>query len=85
MEDKHDHIVAQSVETLCYKLEGRGFDFQWYYLNCSLTYSSRLHYVHGVDSASNRYEYQEYFLGSKGGQCIRLTNLSLSCAERLEI
>jgi hypothetical protein len=26
-----------------------------------------------VDSASNRNEYQEYFLGSKGGRCVGLT------------
>jgi len=28
----------------------------------------RSHYVHGVDSASNRNECQEYFLGGKGGR-----------------
>ena len=38
------------------------------------------HYGPGVDSASNRNEYQEYFLGGKSGQCIRLTNLPPSCA-----
>jgi len=27
----------------------------------------------GVDSASNRNEYQEYFLGVKSGRCVRLT------------
>jgi len=32
-----------------------------------------LHYGPGVNSASNRNEYQEYFLGGTGGQCIRLT------------
>ena len=37
------------------------------------------HYDHGVDSASNRNKYQEYFLGGKGGRCVRLT-LPLSCA-----
>ena len=31
------------------------------------------HYGPGVDSASNRNEHQEYFLGGKGGRCIRLT------------
>ena len=31
----------------------------------SLTYSFRPHYGPGVDSASNRNEYQEYFLGVK--------------------
>ena len=35
--------------------------------------SLRSHYGPGVDSASNRNEYQEYFLGGKGGQCVRLT------------
>jgi hypothetical protein len=30
-------------------------------------------------------EYQEYFLGGKGGQCVGLTNLSPSCADCLEI
>ena len=38
------------------------------------------HYGPGVDSASNRNEYQEYFLGGKGGRCVRLTTLSPSCA-----
>jgi len=35
--------------------------------------SFRSHYGPGVDSASNRNEYQEYFLGGKGGRCVRLT------------
>ena len=35
--------------------------------------SFRSHYGPGVDSASNRNEYQEYLLGGKGGLCIRLT------------
>ena len=39
----------------------------------------RSHYGPGVDSASNRNEYQEYFLGGKGGRCVRLTTLPLSC------
>jgi hypothetical protein len=43
------------------------------------------HYDPGVDSASNRNEYQEYFLGGKGGQCIRLTTLPPACADCLEI
>jgi hypothetical protein len=38
----------------------------------------------GVNSASNRNEYQEYFLGGKGGQCVRLTALLPSCADFLE-
>jgi hypothetical protein len=39
----------------------------------------------GVDSASNRNEYQEYFLGGKGGWCVGLTTLPPSCADCLEI
>ena len=37
------------------------------------TKSFRSHYGPGVDSASNRNEYQEYFLGVKCGRCVRLT------------
>ena len=42
----------------------------------------------GVDSASNRNECQEYFLGGgvgKGGRCVGLTSLPASCADCLEI
>jgi len=35
--------------------------------------SFRSHYSPGVDPVSNRNEYQEYFLGGKGGRCVRLT------------
>jgi hypothetical protein len=33
----------------------------------------------------NRNEYQEYFLGGKGGRCVGLTALTPSCADCLEI
>jgi hypothetical protein len=62
---KHMHVVALLVEALRYKLEGRSFDSQWCHWNFSLTLSYRPHYGPGVDSASNRNEYQEYFLGVK--------------------
>ena len=55
----------QLVEALRYKPEGRGFDSRWCYWNFSLTQTFWLHYDPGVDSASNRNEYQEYFLGVK--------------------
>jgi hypothetical protein len=45
-------VVSQLVEALCYKPEDREFDSRW-------------RYRPGVDSASNRNEYQEYFLGGK--------------------
>jgi len=41
----------------------RRFDSRWCHWNFSMTYSFRSHYGPGVDSASNRNEYQEYFLG----------------------
>jgi hypothetical protein len=50
----------------------------------SLKYSFRPHYVSEVDTASNRNEYQE-FSGGKGGRCVGLTTLLLSCADCLEI
>jgi len=77
------HAVAQLVEALRYKQESRGFDSRWCHWNFSLTLSFRPHY--GVDSASNRNEYQEYFLGGKGGRCVGLTTLPPSCADCLEI
>ena len=63
------------VEALHYKPEGRGFDSRWYHWNFELTYSFRPHYGPEVDSASNINEYQEYFLGGKGGWCVGLTTL----------
>ena len=35
--------------------------------------SFRSHYIPEVDSASNRNEYQNYFLGGKDGRCVRMT------------
>jgi hypothetical protein len=39
----------------------------------------------GLDSASNTNEYQESFLGDKGGRCVGLTTLPPSCVDCLEI
>ena len=52
--------MTQLVEALRYKSEGRGFDSRWCHWNFF-----RPHYGPGVDSASNRNEYHEYFLGLK--------------------
>jgi len=79
------HPVAQLVEALRNKPEGRGFDSRWCHCNFSLIYSFRPHCGPGVDSASNRNEYQEYFLGGKGGRCVMLTTLPPSCCNCLEI
>jgi hypothetical protein len=38
-----------------------------------------------IDSASNRNEYQEYFLRGKRGRSVGLTTLPPSCADCLEI
>jgi len=65
--------------------EGRRFNSLWYHSNFSLTQSFRPHYGPGVDSASNRNEYREYFLGVKGGRWVGLTALQPSCADCLEI
>jgi len=39
----------------------------------------------GLTQPLNRNEYQEYFLGGKGGRCVGLTNLPPSYADCLEI
>jgi hypothetical protein len=75
-----------AVDALGYKPEGRGFDSLWCHWNFSLTNSfQQQHYDPEVDSASNINEYQEYFLMVKGGRCLGLKNLPLSCADCLEI
>ena len=43
-----------------------------------------LHHDPGVDSTSNRNEYQEYFLRGKGGRCVGLTTLPHSCTDCLQ-
>jgi hypothetical protein len=53
--------------------------------NFTLAQSFRQHYGLGVDSASNRNEYQAYFLGGKGGRRVGLTTLPNSFADSLEI
>jgi hypothetical protein len=53
------------VKALHYKTAGRGFDSRWFHWDFSVTQSCRSHYGTEVDSASNRNEYQVYFLGVK--------------------
>ena len=55
-------LVAQLVEALRYNPEGRGFEFRRCYWNFPLRQSFRPHCGPGIDSASNRNEYREYFL-----------------------
>ena len=54
---------STEVKVLRYKTEDCWFDPRWCHLNFSLTQSFRLHYSPGVDSVSNKNEYQEHFLG----------------------
>jgi len=79
------HTVAQSIEALCCKPEGCRFDLWLCHWNFSLTWSFWLPCVPWVNSASNRNEYQEYFLGGKGGWCTGLTTLPLTSTDCLEI
>ena len=54
------------VKALCHKSEGRWFDPSWCYWKFFIDIKSfRSHYGPGVDSASNRNEYQEQFLRVK--------------------
>ena len=66
--------MAQLVQALHYKPKGRGFYSRW----CHWNFSFQSHYGPGIDAASNRNEYQEYFLGGKSGRCVGLTNLPTS-------
>jgi hypothetical protein len=68
-------MVAQLVEAMRYKLEGHTFDSKWCLWNFSLTKAFWPRYGPGVDSASKKNEYQEYFLQGKGGRRRGLTNL----------
>ena len=72
--------VARLVEALRYKPEGRGFDSRWCHWNFFIDTILLAALWPWVDSASNRNEYQEYFLGDKGGRCVGLTTLPPSCA-----
>ena len=79
------HAMVRLFEKQYHKQRGCCFDSRWCHWNFSLPLSFLTHNDPRVDSASNRNEYQEYFLGDKGDQCVGLTNLPLSCADCLEI
>jgi hypothetical protein len=57
----------------------------WCHWNFSLTESFCPHYGLGVISASDRNEYQDYFMGGKGGRFIGLTSIPPSYAYCVEI
>jgi len=58
------HVVVQLVEALPYEPVGRGFDSRCHWNNPSGRTMAL-----GVVLASNRNQYQEYFLEGKGGRC----------------
>ena len=62
---EHGDHGSKVVKVLCYKSEGRWFDSRWCHWNFSLIKSFPSHYGPGFGSASDRNEYQEYFLGVK--------------------
>jgi len=73
--------MCQEIYTRFITIRGHGFDSRWCHWNFSLIQFFLLHYGPGVESASSKNEYQEYFLGGKGGRCVRLTTLPPSCAD----
>jgi hypothetical protein len=73
--------IAQLVEAQGYRLEGNGVRF----LIGSLTSCFWSLYGPGVDSASNRNEYQGSSLRGKGSQCVGHTALPPLCAACLKI
>lgn len=50
--------LAQLVEAVSYKPDSRGFDSRWDHWDFSLTFSFQPHYDPGVDSDTNKNEYQ---------------------------
>jgi len=68
--------MLQLFEALRCKLEGRGFDFRWDHLNFLIDIIFRSHCDPGVDSASNRNEYQGYFLRVKALPVRKADNLT---------
>ena len=78
------YAVAHLAETMHHKPEGRGFDSPLCHWNFSHIILAA-DYGPGVDSASNRNEYQEHFVAGKSGRCVGLTTLPPSCADCLEI
>jgi hypothetical protein len=85
MDTVSSNAMAQLVEAPRYKQEGRGFDFRFGHRGFFISLILPAALCLAVDSASNRNEYQKYFLRGKGGRCVGLTTLQSSCADCLEI
>ena len=79
-------FIAYSVFNLRrYQYKGGRFDSRRRPLKCLLSQCFRLQYAPEAVSVSNTNEYQEYFLGGKGGRCLGLTTLPPSCTDCLEM
>jgi hypothetical protein len=84
---KGDQLVAQLVnalQALHYKPEICRFSSQWCHWNYCWHNPSNCTMILEL-TASNRYEYLEYFLGGRGGRWIGLTTLPTSSVKCLEI
>ena len=77
------HAVAQLVEALRYKPEGRGFDSRWCHWNFS--FPSGCTMVLGLTQPLTEMSTGIFPGGGKGSWCIGLTTLPPSCADYLEI
>ena len=75
------HINVEYREQFIYTCMQKGCMWWCSWLRQCAT--SRPHYGPGVDSTSRRNEYQEYFLGGKGGRSAGLANLPPSCVDCL--
>jgi hypothetical protein len=78
------HAVAQLVEALRYKPEGRGFDSRWFhcnfYLHIPSSRTTALESAQPLTEISTRNIYR-----GKGGRYVGLTTLPSSCADCHEI
>jgi len=75
--------MVQLIEALSYKLEGCRFNSRLVSLEFFIAFCP--HYSLGVNSASDRNEYQDYFVGGKGGWFIGLTTIPPSYVYFVEI
>jgi len=89
----HPHVLVGDrgstvVKVLCYKSEDRWLESQLVSLEFFIDIKSfRSHYGPGVNSASNRNEYQEHFLGVKRRpmwEARNLTTILCRCHEICE-
>ena len=79
-----EHVEVQLVEALRHKPEGRGFGSWWCHCSSSLTYPSDRNMVLGSTKSLTEMSTRNIFEG-KGGRCVELTILLLSCVDHVEI